>query len=53
MKVKVCAQSTGSPLSQACPGKSEVRLTDHTDMAIAVDWNVRIKPINQQDSYAI
>ena len=34
---KVCAQSTGYPLVQACPGKSVVRCTDRPAMTIAVD----------------
>ena len=28
-------------ISQACPGKSVVRLTDRLDMTIAVDWDVK------------
>ena len=40
---KVCAQSTGKLLSQACPGKSVARLSDHLDMIIAVDWDVKIQ----------
>ena len=36
---KVCTQSTGKRLSQACPGKSVVRLTDRRDMTIAADWD--------------
>ena len=41
LQAKVCAQSTGYPLSQACPGKSMVRLTDRLNMTIAVDWDVK------------
>ena len=37
---------TGHPHSQACPGKSMVRLTDHLDMTMAVDWD--IKPQTKQ-----
>ena len=36
----VCAQSAGYPFSLTCPGKNVVRLTDHLNMTIAVDWNV-------------
>ena len=32
--------------SQACRGKNMVRLTDHLDMTIAVDWD--IKPQTKQ-----
>ena len=28
-------------LTEACPGKSVVRLTDSLDMTIAVDWDVK------------
>ena len=28
-------------LSQACPGKSVIRCTDHPNMTIAVDWDVK------------
>ena len=31
LQVKVCAQSTGKPLSQSLPWKSVVRLTDRLD----------------------
>ena len=41
LQAKVCAQSTGYPLSQACPGKSVVRSTDRLDMTLAVDWDVK------------
>ena len=34
---KVCAQSTGLLLVQACTGKSVVRITDRPAMTIAVD----------------
>ena len=37
LQAKVCAQSTGKLLVQACPGKSVVRWTDHPTMTIAVD----------------
>ena len=30
-------------LSQACPEKSVVRLTDHLGMTIAVDWDVKLQ----------
>ena len=40
---KVCAQSTGQLLSQACPDKSVIRLTDHLDMIIAVDSDIKIQ----------
>ena len=30
-------------LSQACPEKSVVRLTDHFGMTIAVDWDVKLQ----------
>ena len=36
LQAKVCAQSTGKPLVQACPGKSVARLTDRNAMTIAV-----------------
>ena len=35
--VPVCAQITGYPLVQVCPGKSVVRSTDRPAMTIAVD----------------
>ena len=40
-----------NPLSQACPEKSVVRLTDRLDMTIAVDWDLKqlTKPNNCQD----
>ena len=41
LQAKVCAQSTGYRLVQACPGKTVVRLTDRGAMAIAVDWDVK------------
>ena len=37
LQAKVCAQSTGKLLLQACPGKSVVRWTDRPAMTIAVD----------------
>ena len=44
---KVCAQITGKPLVQACPGKSVVRLTDRPTMTIAVDLGRKAtKPTN-------
>ena len=39
-QVKVCTQNTGYPLSEACPGKIVVRLTD------SLDWDV--KPLNKK-----
>ena len=36
LQAKVCAQSTGELLSQACPGKSVAMWTDRLDMTIAV-----------------
>ena len=41
LQAKGCAHSTGQPLSQACTGKSVVRLTERLDMTTAVDWNVK------------
>ena len=38
LQAKVCAQTTGQPLVQACPGKSVVRWTDRPAMTIAVDF---------------
>ena len=37
LQAKVCAQITGEPLAQACPGKSVVKWTDRPAMTIAVD----------------
>ena len=37
LQAKVCAQITGYPLVQACPGKSVVMWTDRPAMTIAVD----------------
>ena len=37
LQAKVCAQITGYPLVQACPGKSVVRWTDRPVMTKAVD----------------
>ena len=34
--------------SQACPGKSVVRLIDHLDMIIAVDWGGGVRPQTKQ-----
>ena len=48
LQAKVCAQITGYPLVQACPGKSVVRLTDRPAMTIAVDLGRKAtKPTNQ------
>ena len=41
LQAKVCAQSIGYPLVQACPGKKMVRCTDRPDMTIAVDWDLK------------
>ena len=41
LQEKVCARINGYPLSQACPGRSVVSWTDHPDMTIAVDWDVK------------
>ena len=43
---EICARSTGYLLSQCCSGKGVVRLTDHPQMTIIVDWDVKnqIKP---------
>ena len=38
-KPKYCALSAGQPLSLSLLRENEVRLTDHLDMAIAVDWD--------------
>ena len=35
LQAKVCAQITGKPLAQACPGKSVVKWTDRPAMTIA------------------
>ena len=44
----VCAQITGKPLVQACPGKSVVRWTGRPAMTIAVDLGRKAsKPTNQ------
>ena len=49
LQAKVCAQITGEPLVQACPGKSVVRLTDRPAMTIAVDLGRKAtKPTNQK-----
>ena len=49
LQAKVCAQITGYPLVQACPGKSVVRWTDRPAMTIAVDLGRKAtKPTNQQ-----
>ena len=39
LQAQVCAQNTGLPLVQACPGKKVVRWTDRPDMTIAVATN--------------
>ena len=44
--MNIYAQSTGYLLSLSLPRKSVIRLTDHLDMNIAVDWSV--KPQNKQ-----
>ena len=41
LQARVCAQNTGKPLSQVCPGKSVVWWTDCLHMTIAVDWGVK------------
>ena len=48
---KLCTRSTGKLLSQACPGKSVVRLSDHLDMIIAVDWDLKIQIKQKQCEY--
>ena len=45
--------STGfKPLSQACPGKSVVRLTDLLDMTIAIDLDIKPQLINHSNAHA-
>ena len=47
LQAKVCAQITGKPLVQACPGKRVVRWTDRPAMTIAVDLGRKAtKPTN-------
>ena len=48
LQTKVCARSTGSPLVQACPGKSVVRCTDRPTVAIAVVWDVKQQKQNSR-----
>ena len=38
---KVCALSTGKLVSLSLPRESVLRLTDHLNMTIAVDWDVK------------
>ena len=44
LQAKVYIRSIGKLPSQACPGKSVFRSTDHLNMTIAVDSDVNIKP---------
>ena len=48
LQAKVCAQITGKPLVQACPGKSVVRWTDRPAMTIAVDLGRKATKTNTQ-----
>ena len=49
LQAKVCAQITGKPLAQACPGKSVVKWTDRPAMTIAVDMGRKAnKQTNKQ-----
>ena len=42
LQAEVCTQNTGKLLSLACQGKKcVVRLTDHPDMTISVDWDIK------------
>ena len=45
---KVCAQITGKPLAQACPGKSVVKWTDRPAMTTAVDMGRKATKTNKQ-----
>ena len=48
LQAKVCAQITGKPIVQACPGKSVVMLTDRPAMTKAIDLGHKAtKPTNQ------
>ena len=54
LQAKVCAQITGYPLVQACPGKSVVRWTDRPAMTIAVDLGHKAtKQTNKQSDSMI
>ena len=48
LQAKVCAQITGKPLAQACPGKSVVKWTDRPAMTIAVDMGRKATKTNKQ-----
>ena len=47
LQAKVCAQITGKPLVQACPGKSVVKWTDRPAMTIAVDLGRKATKTNK------
>ena len=49
LQAKVCAQITGEPLAQACPGKSVVKWTDRPAMTIAVDMGRKATKTNKQN----
>ena len=51
LQAKVCAQITGKPLAQACPGKSVVKWTDRPAMTIAVDMGRKANK-QKQNSHA-
>ena len=51
LQAKVCAQITGYPLVQTCPGKSVVRWTGRPPMTIAVDWDVKQQNKQKFPSY--
>ena len=56
LQAKVCAQITGQPLAQACPGKSVVKWTDRPAMTIAVDMGRKATKTNKSwttDSYVL
>ena len=48
LQAKVCAQITGWPLVQACPGKSVIRWTDRPAMTIAVYLGRKATKTNKQ-----
>ena len=50
LQAKVCAQSTGKPLSLSLPRKNVVRSTDCLDMTIAVDWDIKPQTKQQKNT---
>ena len=46
-------QSTGYPLSEACPEKSVDMGTDRLGMRIAVDWDIKPQKMQKTTAYSL